>query len=276
MIPLNQFKSFFGLTWNPFLSEVPTDALYEEDQVSQFCWGVEQLVIDGGYALVHGDPGTGKSVVMRRLQARLGQLPELCVRTLQRPQSRIRDFYREMATLFGVSMQTSNRYGSFHSLREQWLSIIQTNLFRPVLIVDEAQEVPDEVLAEMRLLGSAELDARCILAVILAGDNRLLTKFQTPTALPLYSRIRARLPLESRSPEVMRNMLLFALRSAGNPDLMTSGVIRALSEQHLGNPRAMMTTANALLTAAMQREVRQIDENLYFDLTRSQIKKRRT
>jgi type II secretory pathway predicted ATPase ExeA len=154
MIPLHQFKSFFGLTWNPFLSEIPPAALYEEEHVSQFCWGVEQLVLDGGYALVHGDPGTGKSVVMRRLQARLAQMPELCVRTLQRPQSRLRDFYREMAALYGVDMQTSNRFGSFHSLREQWLTIIQTNLFRPVLIVDEAQEVPDEVLAEMRLLGS--------------------------------------------------------------------------------------------------------------------------
>ena len=127
----------------------------------------------------------------------------------------------------------------------------------------------------MRLLGSTELDARCILAVIFAGDNRLITKFQSPVALPLYSRLRARLALESRSPEIMKAMLQTSIKNAGNPDLMTPGVIRALSEQHLGNPRAMMTTANQLLSAALQREVRQIDENLYFEVARAQTKKKR-
>jgi type II secretory pathway predicted ATPase ExeA len=274
MIPHHQFKSFFNLTWNPFLQEKPTTALFEEEQVSQFCWNVEQLVFDGGFALCHGDPGFGKSAAMRILEARLKQIPELNVRKIERPQSRVRDFYREMASLFGVEIQTSNRFGSFQKIREQWLSIIHSNLFRPILIVDEAQEMPDEVLSELRMISSADLDARSILGVIFAGDSRLITKLKSPNALPLYSRIRAQLPLGARSPEVMRNILQTSMKAAGNADLMTQGVIRALSEQSLGNPRAMMNCANLLLNEALLRESKQIDENTYFAVTRSQPKKK--
>lgn len=276
MIPMSQFKSFFGLNWNPFLSEQPINAFFEEEHVNQFCWSVEQLVCDGGFAVLTGDPGSGKSTAMRILQARLNKVPELCVRIIDRPQSSMRDFYREMAAAFGVEIRTSNRFASFNKLREQWLSIIQTNLFRPILIVDEAQYLADDVLEEIRFLGSAELDSRCILAVIFAGDNRLLKKFQTPEVLPLFSRVRVSLSLGSRTPEIMKKMLICSLKNAGNSELISNGVIKALSEQYLGNPRAMMLAANQLLMIALQKEVRQIDENLYFEATRSQIAKKRS
>ncbi len=120
-------------------------------------------------------------------------------------------------------------------------------MFRPVLLVDESQEVPVEVLNEIRLLSSADLDARCILAVVFAGDNRFLANIKHPSLLPLESRIRTRLHLDARSPEAMRSILTQAITEAGNAELLTPGVIRALAEQAMGNPRCMMTMAHELL-----------------------------
>lgn len=275
MIPMHQYKSFFGLSWNPFLPDIPISAFCLEEQVTQFCWNVEQLVLDGGFAFVTGDPGAGKSITLRVLQNRLSQIPDLSVRVLSRPQSRLRDFYREMAAIFGIEMRFHNRFGGFLKLREQWLSHIHSNLFRPVLLIDEAQELPDEVLSEIRLLGSADLDARSILAVIFAGDKRFLSNLSSPAIAPLESRMRVRLHLQNRSPESMRNILMTTLKNAGNSDLMSPGVIRALSEQHLGNIRAMMISANQLLSIAFQKEIRQIDENLYFEVASGSAKKKK-
>lgn len=275
MIQSQKLKAFMGLKWDPFLPEVPVHAMHIDESVSQFNWKVEQLVLDGGFALVSGDPGTGKSVVLRQLSSSLSQIPELCVRVLTRPQNRLRDFYREMSSLFGVAIQVSNRYGGFQRLREQWVSQIHNCMFRPVLLIDESQEVPDEVLNEIRLLGSADLDARCILAVVFAGDKRFLANIKQPSLLPLESRIRTRIHLDARSPESMRSILTQAITEAGNAELLTPGVIRALAEQSMGNPRCMMTMAHELLSHAVMREQRQIDENMFFEVFRLGAKKKK-
>jgi type II secretory pathway predicted ATPase ExeA len=56
----------YGLKWNPFSQELPTEALRLTPQAEDFLWRIEQNhVREGGFALIHGDPGTGKSVVLR-------------------------------------------------------------------------------------------------------------------------------------------------------------------------------------------------------------------
>ena len=160
MINRKQIHALYGLKWNPFLPEIPTEALIKDESTKRFCWRAEQVVMDGGFALVTGEPGTGKSVAMRQLQSHLRSIPELAVRTISRPQSRIQDFYRELAELFDAPIRPSNRYGGFTVLREKWMSHIKASMFRPVILVDEAQEAHDDVLNELRLLASVDLIPR--------------------------------------------------------------------------------------------------------------------
>jgi general secretion pathway protein A len=70
---------------------------------------------------------------------------------------------------------------------------IDAALSRPVLIVDEAQEMLPAVLADLRLLSSVRLDGYILLAVVLAGDGRLLERLRSKELLPLGSRVRVRL-----------------------------------------------------------------------------------
>ncbi|WP_245232848.1 ATP-binding protein, partial [Thiorhodococcus minor] len=55
--------------------------------------------------MVHGEPGTGKSVVLRLLAERLAQLPDLTVGAIDHPQSNLADFYRELGELFAVPLR---------------------------------------------------------------------------------------------------------------------------------------------------------------------------
>lgn len=276
MIHKQQLHALYGLKWNPFLPDVPTDALVADEATKRFCWRVEQAVIDGGFVLVTGDAGSGKSVTMRHLSAHLSDINELAVRTLTRPQSNVRDFYREMAEMFDVPSKSSNRFGSFASLRAAWQSHIKASLFRPVLLIDEAQEVPNEVLNELRLLSSMNLDSRCILAVVLAGDGRLPIKLRESSLLPLESRIRTRHHLDKRPQVELVDILSRMLESAGSPELMTAGTIQALAEHAMGNLRALMLMSNELLTAAAERKQRQIDEDLFMDVFKASLKKKRS
>src|ERR1700730_195990 len=196
--------ALYGLKWNPFAPDVPVEALQLTPRIDSFCWRVEQLAGEGGFALVTGSPGMGKSVTLRVLAERLAGLRDVQVGVLSRPQAGMADFYREMGELFGVELHPHNRYGGAKVLRARWQAHIDTALSRPVLIVDEAQEVVVPVLAELRLLSSARLDSHLLLTVVLGGDQRLLERFRSEELLPLGSRIRVRLTLERATPEELR------------------------------------------------------------------------
>ena len=135
--------ALYGLKWNPFAAEVPLEALIVPPKVDAFCWRIEQgHVREGGFALITGEPGTGKSVVPRLLAERLARVRDLTVGALTHPQSNVADFYRELGDLVGGALKPHNRWNGFKSLRERWLAHLDSTLLRPVLLIDEVQETP--------------------------------------------------------------------------------------------------------------------------------------
>ena len=257
--------SLFGLKWNPFQSDVPTEALYKRNEVLSFIWRVENLVMDGGIAYVTGDPGYGKSTALRLIDEQLRGMREVVVARIERPQSGLSDIYRELGDLFGITLKTSNRYGGFQALRKKFRQHIESTLLRPVILVDEAQAMKTDALSELRLLGADEFDSRRILTVVLAGDLRLTERLKEVELLPLARRVRSRLTLGAMVDEEMRKMLEHALASAGNKQLMTPGVIEAIVTHSMGNPSTMMNTCDELLAKAIVTEKAQIDEKIFFE-----------
>ena len=257
--------SLYGLKWNPFAPDVPSEALQLTPRLESFCWRVEQLAGEGGFALITGAPGVGKSATLRMLAERLAALRDVQVGVLSRPQAALADFYREMGDLFGVELTPHNRYGGAKVLRERWQHHIDGALSRPILIIDEAQEMQFAVLAELRLLCSARLDSHLLLTVVLAGDARLLERFRSEELLPLGSRMRVRLALERNTAEELQSCLQHAMAKAGAPKLMTPELLATICDHAQGNPRALMNMAGELLALAAQREARQIDEQLFLE-----------
>ena len=98
-----------------------------------------------------------------------------------------------MGELFDVPLRPHNRWGGFKVLRGRWQDHLETIRLRPVLLIDETQELQPAVLGELRLLAATEFDSRSILSVVLAGDARLADKLQRNDLQPLESRIRQRL-----------------------------------------------------------------------------------
>lgn len=258
--------SVFGLKWDPFSPGVPIEALHVTPRVENFCWRTENLAREGGFALVTGEPGCGKSDTLRLLVERLTGLRDVKVGVLSRPQAKLADFYREMGDLFGVQLQPHNRWGGSKVLRERWQSHIDAALFRPVLVVDEAQETQTSVLNELRLMSSSRLDSHLLLTTVLAGDGRLTERLRSEELLPLGSRMRVRLSFERTTPEEMLETLRHVLVKAGNAKLMTPELMTMLVEHSTGNYRTLMTMAGDLLAVGAQREVKQLDEKLYFEV----------
>jgi len=257
--------ALYSLKFNPFLPGIPVSALLVTPAIESFCWRMQNQVGEGGFAMVSGEPGTGKSAVLRILVERLEDLRDASVGVLTRPQASVADFYRELGHLFQVALSPHNRWNGAKALRDKWQAQIEAFLYRPVLIVDESQEMQTAVLRELRMLSSTELDARSILSVVLAGDSRLTDRLHHADLLPIASRIRTRLRTEPATSEQLNHYLTHLLEKAGNLRLMTQGVQTTLCEHAAGNLRLLTHMANELLAEAVHRQVDQIDEKLFFD-----------
>jgi type II secretory pathway predicted ATPase ExeA len=261
-----RYLALYSLKFPPFQPDVPNEALYVTPPVDAFLRRVELGITDGGFSLLTGDSGTGKTIALRLLESRLRALPNVVVGTIEHPQSRTSDFYRELGDLFGVTLSTHNRWGGFKALRARWSDHIAQTLTRPVLIVDEAQEAPTAVLNELRILASKDLDSKQILCVVFAGDARLPERFRSPELLPLGSRMRRRFLFEYASKEELLACLDHLLAAAGNPSLLTQELKVTLADHSAGNYRVLMNLANELLTIAADRELPRLDEKLFFDV----------
>jgi general secretion pathway protein A len=263
----HKLLAVYGLKFNPFTPELPAEALHVSPRLESFCWRIENALLrEGGFALIHGEPGSGKSVALRVLAHRLARLADVQLGTISHPQCNLADFYRELGDVFGVPLRPHNRWGGFKALRERWLGHLESCRRRPLLLVDEAQEMSVAVLSELRLMASAQFDSQPLLCVVLAGDARLPDKLRREELIPLGSRIRMRLATEAATPEELRTCLDFVLAACGNAELMTKPLKHTLCDHAAGNYRVLATLAAELLSAAAQRDLPQLDEQLYFQV----------
>ena len=258
--------SLWGLKWNPFSPELPSEGLLATPKIESFAWRVEQLVQEGGFALIGGESGTGKSVALRIVAERLAAVRDVVVGVLERPQSKTADFYRELGDIFSVKLSPSNRWGGFKALREKWKAHVTSSRIKPVLLIDEAQEMAPDVLSELRILSSADFDATSLLTIVLAGDGRLLDLLRHQDLIPLNTRIRTRMSTEAATRDELLELLKHALVKAGNGTLMTDGLMDALVDHSAGNYRLLMTMSAELLAYAVAHEVSQLDEKFYLEL----------
>lgn len=258
--------ALYGLKYNPFRPAIPTDDLWMPPGVETFFFRVENLVMDGGSALVCGDPGLGKSKVLQLLAGRLERIGDVVVGVMERPQSTLGDLYRELGELFGVNLSPANKYGGFKALRIKWREHIKATLFRPVLLIDEAQVVPTDTLNELRLISSAYFDSESLLTTVLCGDTTLPARFRNKSLLALGSRTRTRLALEAFPRDVLLDFLDHLLVRAGNPGLVTDPLREVLVDHCAGNLRMLVGMAADLLDVAASRQATHLDEKLFIEV----------
>jgi general secretion pathway protein A len=260
-----EMLTLYGLKWNPFTPNIPAEGLWEPPGAESFFFRVENLVMDGGFALICGEPGLGKSKALKQLALRLEALQDVVVGVMQRPQSSLGDFYREMGDLFQVNLTPANRYGGFQALRVRWREHIASTLFRPVLLIDESQETAASVLNEVRLLSSTDFDSQNLLTTVLCGDMRLPERFRKAELLALGSRVHVRFHMTPYDRTQLIAYLDHAIDRSGAPHLLTKELKEVLADHAGGNLRVLNNMAAEILLQGALQGAKRLSEKLFLE-----------
>jgi general secretion pathway protein A len=254
-------RAHFALCALPFTREIDPRDRFTLPVFDQPLAHLQRAVESRQSCALIAPSGAGKTLLLRALARRLPEaryrVHDVKVTSLSK-----RDFCREVATACGLD--PAGTYPSLvRKLQERFLAQSDDEGLRPVLFLDEAQDMRPDVLATLRLLTNFDLDSRLVLSLVLAGDSRLQNLLERHDLEPVRRRLAhvAFLPLLSR--EHTRAYLHHRLQLAGAPpELFPDEATDALYEISRGNLRALDHLALKTLELAAEQDRTEISATL--------------
>jgi type II secretory pathway predicted ATPase ExeA len=165
------FQQFYGFQHLPFSREIPTPDLFPAAGQKELCARLSYLTKERGLGLVTGETGCGKSTAIRRFTASL-DVNRYLVIYLANPLLGISGLYRDLLAALGHEPLFSRPKMVARiraALEDQLLNKHRT----PLLILDEAQFLPDMAFEQLRLLFSSHMDSQSLGALLLVGQPEL-------------------------------------------------------------------------------------------------------
>lgn len=193
------YTNYFGLKEKPFSIAPDPSFLYLSEQhkeaLAHLLFGVSA---HGGFVLLSGEVGTGKTTVSRAL---LHQMPERCeVAYIINPKQTDTELLQSICDEFGIYYFNEGQGSNyFVDLINEHLLGLHAKGKNAVLIIDEAQHLRSDVLEQLRLLTNLETDTSKLLQLVLLGQPELSTMLARKDLRQLAQRITARFHLDSLS-----------------------------------------------------------------------------
>jgi len=253
------YKNFFGLRENPF--NVNPDPRYlfltpgAQEALSGLTYGVRMRK---GFILLTGEVGTGKTTLINYLLDWLHKqrTPTAFIFNSHLGVSQLFDF---VLADFGIPVDTRTKSNVLMRLNE-WLLERYRSGQTPVLIVDEAQNLPLYVLEEIRLLLNLETPSEKLLQIVLAGQPELEEKLKRPELRQLRQRIMLRcktMPLDLAETHGYIHERLRIAGAAGEP-IFAPEAIHAIHCHSHGIPRVVNLLCEHALVNAYVDQVKPV------------------
>jgi type II secretory pathway predicted ATPase ExeA len=253
----------FALTRFPFHDHLETDELFDSAASTEAEARLHHLLELRGIGLLTGEVGSGKTTVCRKTTAALhAGLYRVFYVTLST--GHVMDMYKQIAWELGLPTER-NRAGAYRAIRTEISRLVTEAKQQPVLVVDEAHHLRNDVLEDLRLLTSYAMDAENRLCLLLIGLTELRRRLAMTVHESLDQRIVVRHHLPGLARDELPRYLEHRLRLAGTElPLFTKPALEALFQATNGMPRKVNRLAHYALTAAALENAQQVnDHHLY-------------
>ncbi len=259
------YLEFFNLTTYPFQVTPDAGFLYLGKAHARAKAYLDYAVWSpDGFVAITGDIGSGKTILLKKI---LSELPDsVVVAKIFQTQLDEIEFLQALLLEFGYQafdakkIELLDAINSF--LREQ-----HRNKRQVVLIVDEAQNLTERALEEIRLLSGVESQNEKILHVILVGQAELGEKLDSPSLEQLAQRIQLRFHIKALSRDEINTYIKHRLTVAGaqNPALFPEDTLPLIFRYTGGVPRLINVLCDTVLTGAFVESTTTISAELVAD-----------
>lgn len=254
------YLSYFGFAEAPFSIAPDPRYLYmtrgHQEALAHLLYGVNG---DGGFVLLTGEVGAGKTTVCRCL---LEQIPDSCdIAYIVNPMLTVEELLSTICAELGIACPPGNTsIKVFVDGINAYLLEAHAKGRHTVLIVDEAQNLSAEVLEQMRLLTNLETEQRKLLQIILLGQPELAEMLERPGLRQLAQRIVARYHLGSLSrPEVAAYVQHRLEVSGAQRKLFPEALMGRLYRLSKGVPRIINVLCDRALLGAYTQGKERVD-----------------
>ena len=254
------FFRTFGLSEAPFSKEIPDSDLWlppsKETLVDELCEAVQER----DQVLLVGEPGAGKTCVLRALRHRLPQagfrLTYCHNATLGR-----RDFYRQLCQALGLT-PAATAAAVFYAVSAHVENLGRDHI-HPVFLLDEAHLLHQDTLEHLHILANYEWDSRPLLTLILVGLPDLQDRLQLRKNRSLYSRINRRLSVGPMTTEDTAEYVRMRLHRAGSDrETFSLDALTALHEAAGSSLREIDRLATAALRETARRKKKLVERDV--------------
>jgi type II secretory pathway predicted ATPase ExeA len=246
------YLTTFGLREAPFSKELPDAELWLPPSKQSVVDALIDALDDRASVLLVGDPGVGKTCVLRALRHRIPQagfrLTYCHNATLGR-----RDFYRQLCLALGLS-PSATAAGVFYAVSSHVEELAKERV-HPVFLLDEAHLLHQDTLNHLHILLNYQWDSRALLSLVLVGLPELKDRLEMRRNRSLHSRIHHRLAIGSLTSKDTAEYVRLRLRRAGcERDAFATDAVMLLHEATAGAMRDVDRIAAAALRDAARKK----------------------
>jgi type II secretory pathway predicted ATPase ExeA len=247
------YRKYYGLKRHPFEKDLKPDELFASAAAEELEARLDYLLQLRGIGLITGEVGSGKTSICRKVAKKLNTgLYKVFYVPLTT--SNVTDTYKSIAWEMGITTERSLA-ALYRSIRTEVDRLCLELKIKPILIIDEAQYLRNDVLQNLRLLTNYEMDSQNRLCMIFAGQAELRRRLSLSVHEPLAQRLVVRYHISGLSREELPAYLQHRLELAGTQiELFDAPALEAIFQATNGLPRKVNLLAHlALNIAALQQ-----------------------
>jgi type II secretory pathway predicted ATPase ExeA len=220
-----------------------------------------------GMTLLIGEAGSGKTTVIRMaIEARRDRVHYI---HLSNPTLSRQEFNQMIARTFGLSSRAA---GSKAAMLAELETLLEQRLRRretSVLVLDEAQSMPETLLEEVRLIANIETNDTKLLSIIVAGQPELAERLNEHGLRQLKQRVALRCEIRSLTQDETYDYVISRIHTAGGTsEVFTPDAIAVLHKGSRGLPRTINVIADNALLGAFAAGCPVVDANLIREICR--------
>ncbi len=243
------YRQVYGLTCHPFEKDLEPDKLFGSQAADELEARLNYLLQLRGMGLITGEVGSGKTCICRKVATSLNTgLHKVFYVPLTT--GNVTDIYKSIAWEMGLITERSLA-ALYRSIHLEVNRLCLELKIRPVLIIDEAQYLRNDVLENLRLLTNYEMDSQNRLCMIFVAQAELRRRLSLSVHEPLAQRLVVRYHLSGLAREELQPYLKHRLEMAGTQmDLFEQPALEAMFQATNGLPRKVNLLAHLSLNIA--------------------------